>query len=232
MLELDLRAHRGPFRIEIACRLDSPLTVFFGPSGAGKSSLLRLIAGLDRLDSGSLRLDQTVLAETSDRINLPPGQRRITLAAQQPALFPHLSVAENVAYGLAEKNPDERRKIIADALALVGAEHLLARKPQSLSGGEAQRVSLARALAPGPRLLLLDEPLSALDAAARDQVLGQLLPWLVERKIQTILVTHDAADALTANAEVLVLQEGRLIAQGPAAEVLAAERARLRQRLG
>uniref|UniRef100_E6QN50 Putative ABC-type Fe3+ transport system, ATPase component n=1 Tax=mine drainage metagenome TaxID=410659 RepID=E6QN50_9ZZZZ len=232
MLELDLSAHRGPFRIELACHLEAPLTVFFGPSGAGKSSLLRLIAGLDRLDSGLLRLDKTLLAEAARNTHLPPGQRKITLAAQQPALFPHLTVAQNVAYGLAGINPDTQQRIINDSLALVGAEHLLTRKPQSLSGGEAQRVSLARAIAPSPRLLLLDEPLSALDAVARDQVLGQLLPQLLERKIQTILVTHDAADALTANAEVLVLHEGRVIAQGPATEVLAGERARLRQRLG
>lgn len=230
MLELDLSAHRGPFQLRIAARLDASITVFFGPSGAGKSSLLRLIAGLDRLDSGLIRLDETLLDEATRKIHLPPGQRQITLAAQQPALFPHLTVAQNVAYGLT--NPDTRRRIIKDSLALVGASHLLTRQPQSLSGGEAQRVSLARALAPGPRLLLLDEPLSALDAAARDQVLAQLLPHLVERKIQTILVTHDAADALTANAEVIVLREGRLISQGPANEVLAAERARLRQRLG
>ena len=231
MVELDLRARRGSFHLEIACKFAAPWTVVFGPSGAGKSTLLRLIAGLDHPDSGQIRLNGQSLTDTGADVRLAPGRRSTGLAAQQPALFPHLRVSANIAYGLAALHPSARHERIAAMLALAGASHLADRWPRDLSGGEAQRVSLARSLAPMPRLLLLDEPLSALDAAARDQILAKLQAWLLEQKIQTILVTHDAADALATDAEVAILNEGKLAALGPAKTVLAEERQRLLDRL-
>ena len=231
MLEFSLATRRGSFHFHVECVFTSDWTVVFGPSGSGKSTLLRLLAGLDSPTRGRIALDTRALTETAIGLHLPPGRRHTALVAQQPALFPHLSVAANVAYGLRSLDRATRAARVAEMLALAGATDLAVRRPQDLSGGEAQRVALARALAPAPRLLLLDEPFSALDGRASDALLERLQLWLKENRVQAVMATHDATDALATNAEVLLLREGRLIALGPAAEVLAAERERIALRL-
>ncbi len=150
---------------------------------------------------------------------------------QQPALFPHLSVAENVAYGISHLERAKRDARANEMLDLLDARELVRRHPRGLSGGEAQRVALARALAPGPQLLLLDEPFSALDGATSDALLDRLRQWVLAQRIQTVLATHDAADAFATGAEVALLNEGRLVALGPALQVLSKERDRLMNRL-
>jgi ABC-type Fe3+/spermidine/putrescine transport system ATPase subunit len=231
VLEFSLDTRRGSFHFHVECVFTSDWTVVFGPSGSGKSTLLRLLAGLDSPTRGRIALDTRALTETAIGLHLPPGRRHTALVAQQPALFPHLSVAANVAYGLRSLDRATRAARVAEMLALAGATDLAVRRPQDLSGGEAQRVALARALAPAPRLLLLDEPFSALDGRASDALLERLQLWLKENRVQAVMATHDATDALATNAEVLLLREGRLIALGPAAEVLAAERERIALRL-
>jgi ABC-type sulfate/molybdate transport systems ATPase subunit len=238
MIAFEIRARRGHFQLDITSEFVAPWTVVFGPSAAGKTTLLRMLAGLDALrkpDYGRIAVHGRYVTDTEIGLNMRPGshpaQRSAGMVTQQPALFPHLSVTANIAYGLPSLSPSLRSTRINSVLELVGAGHLAVRMPSALSGGEAQRVALARALAPMPQLLLLDEPLSALDASARDEVLARLRDWLAEQKIQTVLVTHDAADALATRAEVVLMLEGRLIAQGPAAQVLAAERRRLLDRL-
>ena len=231
MLEFKLDARRGSFHLQVECRLASEWTLIFGPSGAGKSTLLRLLAGLERPHSGSVLLDGETLTDEASSIHVKAGHRRTALVAQQPALFPHLSVASNVAYGLTKLSADERGSRVAEMLELVDAKSLLHRSPRDLSGGEAQRMALARALAPLPRLLLLDEPFSALDGAASDALLLRLQNWLREHHVQTVLVTHDASDAFATDAEVALLRQGRLVAKGTAPEVLESERVRLIQRL-
>jgi ABC-type sulfate/molybdate transport systems ATPase subunit len=234
MVEMELEVRRGGFQLQVAGRLGAAWTVLFGPSGAGKSTLLRLLAGLDRSrEPGRVRvvLNGAVLSDSSERRWLRPGKREVGLVAQQAALFPHLSVTENVAYGLAELDGRTRTERVDEALTLVEAGNLAARRVQNLSGGEAQRVALARTLATRPRLLLLDEPFSAMDGAASDALLDRMQTWLAARAVQTILATHDATDAFATGAEVVLLREGRLAAQGPADVVLAAERARLQERL-
>jgi molybdate transport system ATP-binding protein len=231
MLEFSVDAHRGSFHLQVECKLASDWTVIFGPSGAGKTTLLRLLAGLDRPERGRIALDDRALTETANRAHLPPGHRQTSLVAQQPALFPHLTVADNVAYGLRTLDAASKTARVGAMLELVDATGLAARRPIDLSGGEAQRVALARALAPSPRLLLLDEPFSALDGVASDALLVRLQRWLSENHVQAILATHDVTDALATNAEVLLLREGRLAALGPAAQVLAAERHRIALRL-
>ena len=231
MLEFSLDARRGSFHLEVECAFASDWTVIFGPSGAGKSTLLRLLAGLDRPARGHIALDGHMLTESASGLHLAPGRRRIAMVTQQPALFPHLSVAANVAYGLSNLDGAARTTRVEDMLILVGATDLAARRPQDLSGGEAQRVALARALARAPRLLLLDEPFSALDGTASDALLERLQLWLRENRVQTVMATHDATDALATSAEVLLLREGHKAALGPAAEVLAGERERITSRL-
>lgn len=234
MVEFEIAARRGPFSLEVSSAFSAPWTVIFGPSGSGKSTLLRVIAGLETADYARISVHGRYLTDTAIGLQLPPGpfERGIGMAMQQPALFPHLTVAGNVAYGLQGVHRAILRDLCEDLLEVVGAKGLADRWPASLSGGEAQRVALARALAPAPQLLLLDEPLSALDASARDEVLERLQKALEERKMQALLVTHDTADALATEAEVVLMREGRLIAQGPAHQVLAQERARILERLG
>lgn len=236
MLELALEARRGSFHLEVECRLAAEWTVIFGPSGAGKSTLLRLLAGLDRGKSdemvrGRISFEQRILTETTKKIWVAPGHRDTAFVTQQAALFPHLSIAENVGFGLHKLSASERRLRVSEMLALADAEALANLRPQNLSGGQAQRVALARALASGPRLLLLDEPFSALDGEASDALLDRLLVWLRQNGVQTVLATHDVSDALVTGAEVLLLRRGRQAALGPAGTVLAEERERLLGRL-
>ena len=231
MLEFSLDARRGSFHLEVECAFSSDWTVVFGPSGSGKSTLLRLLAGLDRPIHGRIALNARALTDTSAGLHLAPGRRSTALVAQQPALFPHLSVAANVAYGLRGLDRTNRAARVEEMLALAGATDLAGRRPQELSGGEAQRVALARALAPAPRLLLLDEPFSALDGVASDALLERLQLWLRKNEVQAVMATHDVTDALATSAEVLLLREGRVTALGPAAQVLAAERERIALRL-
>ncbi len=231
MLEFVLDARRGSFHLQVECAFASDWTVVFGHSGSGKSTLLRLLAGLDRPLRGHIALDQRPLTETATGLHRAPGRRSTALVAQQPALFPHLTVAANVAYGLRNLDRAARATRVEEMLALVGAIGLAARRPPDLSGGESQRVALARALAPAPRLLLLDEPFSALDGKASDALLDRLQLWLRENHVQAVMATHDVADALTTNAQVLLLRDGRQDALGPAAQVLAAEQERIARRL-
>jgi ABC-type sulfate/molybdate transport systems ATPase subunit len=233
VLEFAFDARRGGFHLQLSARFAAPWTVVFGHSGAGKSTLLRLLAGLDRTTAASSRAmyDRRVLADSATGLWLAPGQRQTALVTQQPALFPHLGVQANVAYGLSHLDRATCNQRVKEMLELVDGMEFIERRPASLSGGEAQRVALARALAPDPRLLLLDEPFSALDGPAADALLDRLQAWVADRGIQTVMATHEAADAFALGAEVALLEEGRLAALGPAEQVLARERERITARL-
>ena len=196
--------------------------------------MLRVLAGLEQPDLARISVAGRYVADTSIGLDLRPGaeERGVGLAMQRAALFPHRTVAGNLAYGLPGWRLAEVREACEDLLEVVGAEGLADRWPESLSSGEAQRVALARALAPGPQLLLLDEPLAALDDAEREIVLGRLRRALEERRIQTVVATRNAAEALAAGVETAILHEGRIVEVGPAAQVLARERKRIVKRLG
>ena len=198
------------------------LTVLFGPSGSGKSTTLRCLAGLDRPDRGTIRFDNEIWFDAMRGIFLPPQRRRIGYLFQDYALFPHLRVAQNIGYGLGKIAAPERRQRIEEITTLLGLAGLDDRYPRQLSGGQQQRVALARALICRPRLLLLDEPLSALDAPTREHLRRQLRHWLVELRMSTILVTHDRIEALALGDHLVVFEAGRVRQSGSVQQVFSA----------
>jgi molybdate transport system ATP-binding protein len=216
---LAVRVRRHLVDVDVTLPLDpaAPVTVLFGPSGAGKTTLLRCLAGLDRPESGRVALDGEVWDD--GRVHVAAKDRRVGYLFQEAALFPHLTVAANVAYGLGRLPRGERGPRVAEALASAGVGHLASRSARVLSGGEAQRVALARALAPRPRLLLLDEPLAGLDTPARLRLRAELRTVLAREAVPTVLVTHDRAEALALGDRVAVLVDGRLHQLGPVEDV-------------
>lgn len=228
MVKADVRFSRAGFNLEGRFELGPGWTVLFGPSGAGKTTLLRILSGLLAPDRGSITLGARVLIDTDTGQAVAPGQRRIGFVTQRAALFPHLSAKANVAFGLHALKRDEREARVAEMLDLFEATPLADRRPGALSGGEQQRVALARALAPRPELLLLDEPFAALDTAARSAIVEKLRA----SSVPVLYVSHALADAWQMNADAIVLEVGKIEAQGPAREVLAAYRERLLEQLG
>ncbi len=197
--------------IDASFEVSSGVTVLFGPSGVGKSTLLLAIAGLFRPDAGRIALGQRVLFDAEARVSLRPEERRTALVFQSLALFPHMSVLDNVSYGLKRGLSRKARVERAEAWLLrMRVAHLAARKPGTLSGGEGQRVALARALASEPDLLLLDEPFSAMDEVLRMQLGQELRDVLAEASIPALLVTHDRRDAARLADRILVMSQGKV----------------------
>jgi len=216
---------RFPGGIAVAAALDRPvdafsITVLLGPSGGGKTITLRCLAGLDRPDDGAIHFGDETWFDAGRRVFLGPQRRIIGYLTQEYALFPHLNVADNVGFGLMGLPRAERRQRVAEALALVRIAGLETAKPHHLSGGQRQRVALARTLARRPRLVLLDEPLSALDAATREELRPELRSALAAARAPVILVTHDRAEAAGLADHLVVVAGGRVLQQGPAGEVL------------
>jgi molybdate transport system ATP-binding protein len=204
------------------------LVVLLGPNGAGKTTLLRALAGLIALDSGRVVLDDVVLDDFEKRVRVPTERRPIGFVFQDYLLFPHLSALENVAFGLRARGMGraEARRHATAWLQRVGLADRARSRPAALSGGQAQRVALARAMVADPRLLLLDEPLAALDAASRGEVRRDLRRHLASFDGTRLLVTHDPLEAMTMADRLVVLENGRVTQTGTAAEVSAQPRSR------
>jgi iron(III) transport system ATP-binding protein len=198
--EVSLALQRG----EIGCLL--------GPSGCGKTTLLRAIAGFEQLSAGEIKLHGHPLSTAG--YSVPPEARQVGMVFQDFALFPHLSVERNVAFGLTGMSSAERQQRVADMLQLVGLATLAGRFPHELSGGQQQRVALARALAPGPELLLLDEPFSSLDSQLREQLAAEVRELLKASEVTAILVTHDQQEAFAMADKVALLQAGEVAQVG------------------
>jgi molybdate transport system ATP-binding protein len=218
------RFPRGP---TIAARAtwsldEGRVTVLFGPSGSGKTTVLRALAGLDRPDEGAIAFAGEPWFDAARGLHLAPQARRIGLLFQDYALFPHLTVAGNVGYGLHRLPRAERAARVAEVSGRLGVADLLARRPGELSGGQRQRVALARALAPRPRLLLLDEPLSALDAPTREALRGELRALLEQAGVPAVVVTHDRTEALALGDRLVVLAGGAVRQVGPVHQVFSA----------
>lgn len=205
--------------LDCVTRSEPDITVLFGASGSGKTTVLRCLAGLERPDHGRVRFGGEVWSDAARKVFLPPRLRRVGLVPQDYAPFPHLTVAGNVAYGLSKMEAGQRRQRVGEMLGWLGLEGLENRLPGELSGGQQQRVAMARALAPRPRLLLLDEPLSALDHPTRLRLRRELRGWLHEAGIPAILVTHDRHEAAALGDDIIVMHDGRMIQHGPVHEV-------------
>ncbi len=199
-------------RLDAAFESAATITAIMGPSGAGKTTLLQCVAGLVRPQAGRVTFGEEVLFDSAARVFTPPHRRKMALVFQSLALFPHLSVLENVAYGLRGGSRRERRDRAMMWLEKARAGLLSGRTPSSLSGGEAQRVALARALASEPRLLLLDEPFSALNRELRVELGEVLLDLLTATRVPLLLVTHDLEDAKRMASRILTLEAGRIVA--------------------
>ncbi|BBZ44096.1 sulfate/molybdate ABC transporter ATP-binding protein [Mycobacterium parmense] len=238
MSELQLRAVVAERHLDVEFSVSAgEVLAVLGPNGAGKSTALHVIAGLVSPDEGIVRLGDRVLTDTSAGIDVATHRRRVGLLMQDPLLFPHMTVAANVAFG-----PNSRRGMLRSARAArqatalrwlreVDAEHLAGRRPRQLSGGQAQRVAIARALAAEPDVLLLDEPLTGLDVAAAASVRAVLRGVVTRTGCAVVLITHDLLDVFTLADRVLVLESGRISEIGPAPEVLTAPRSNFGARI-
>ncbi len=216
--------HRFASGVDVHASIDQSvpagsILVLFGPSGAGKTTILRAVAGLLRPDNGRITLGGTTWYDSDSRRFVPPQTRGVGYVTQDTALFPHLTVRQNVEYGLVRAAREVRRKITDHYIELVGLGGLEARYPRQLSGGQVQRVALARALAPVPRLLLLDEPFGALDATTRRTLRLELRTILRKTGTSAILVTHDRLEAMAMGDVMAVMIDGRIRQTGPVADV-------------
>lgn len=221
-LAVDLLHTAGALKLRARFMLNAERGALWGPSAAGKSTLLRLLAGLETPDRGRIVLGGRTLVGPG--VSIPPGGRSIGYLTQAPALFPHLSVEENLRFGLNELQSNEADARASELLRLFELEELRARRPEKLSGGERQRAALARTLARRPRLVLLDEPFSALDLARKHALWAKLDGYLRQFRIAALLVSHDPTEVWRWAECVVRLEAGLVVGVGTAEEMLAEER--------
>jgi molybdate transport system ATP-binding protein len=217
-LDIDVVLQRPGFTLAAGFEAPGGVTALFGRSGAGKSTLALLLAGLLRPDRGHIRLDGAVLVDVAAGIFVPPHRRRIAAVFQEGRLFPHLSVRHNLLYG-AWFNRADRSRLLPVA-ALLGIGGLLDRRPATLSGGEQRRVAIGRALLAAPRLLILDEPLTGLDARRKDEILPYLERLRDEMRLPMLFVSHDVEEVVRLADRLVLLDRGRVTASGPIDEVM------------
>jgi molybdate transport system ATP-binding protein len=210
------------FSLEVEFSAGPGFTILFGPSGAGKTTVLDCVAGLATPDLGRIAVGERVLFDANSRVNLPVAKRGVGYVLQDLALFPHLTVEQNVEYGLARLARANRKRRAAEMLQELHIDHLRGRRPAEISGGERQRVALARSLVTDPCVLLLDEPLAALDVATKAKILDDLRRWNQAHGIPILYVTHSREEVMALGERVIVLEEGQIVAQGTPHEVLRA----------
>jgi ABC-type sulfate/molybdate transport systems ATPase subunit len=220
-----LQTRLGELELDLTIAARRATTVIVGPNGAGKTSLLRLIAGAYRPDAGRIAIGERIVFDSDARVNLPPERRRVGYVPQGFGLFPHLSVIDNIAFGLsvgtARKPREDRRRAARQWLEELDCAHLANRLPRRLSGGEQQRVALARALMVEPELLLLDEPLATLDPSSRRRLRAFLASHLAHRQTPAIVVSHELRDAEAFGADIVVLDRGTVSQRGSLQELRA-----------
>jgi molybdate transport system ATP-binding protein len=220
-LSVNLQKRLSPnFALDVKFSIPPGITMLFGASGSGKTTLLRCIAGLIRPDSGQIKIGDQILFDSDARVDVPVPQRKVGLLFQNLALFPHLSVAKNIEYGLDgldRTDALQRTETILKSFRISGVHK---RNPNEISGGERQRVALARALVTDPRVLMLDEPLSALDYPTQSQIIDDLRAWNAARDIPILYVTHSQREVFALGERVISLENGRILSQGTPQDVL------------
>jgi molybdate transport system ATP-binding protein len=214
-------SERG-FSLDVEFSAEPGFTILFGPSGSGKTTLLDCVAGMTTPDAGRIAVSARVLFDASSRINIPVAKRGVGYVLQDLALFPHLTVEQNAEYGLAHLPRPARKERAAAMLREFRIVHLRRQRPAEISGGERQRVALARVLVTDPCVLLLDEPLAALDAPTKSKIIDDLRRWNQTHGIPILYVTHSREEMIALGERVLVMGQGRIIAQGTPHEVLSA----------
>ena len=222
MIEVRLQLHYSGFALDVDLKLPGRgVTALYGHSGSGKTTCLRCIAGLERAGDGFVQINDQVWQDSRNGVFVPPHKRALGYVFQEASLFPHLSVLANLEFGLKRIPKDQRRVDLAQATQLLGIGHLLDRHPQHLSGGERQRVGIARALLTSPQLLLMDEPLAALDSQRK----GEILPYLErlhdQLEIPVLYVSHAQDEVARLADHIVLLNEGKALASGPIGETLA-----------
>ncbi|WP_455825255.1 molybdenum ABC transporter ATP-binding protein [Pseudomonas graminis] len=222
MIDVRLNLNYSGFALDVDLHLPGRgVTALYGHSGSGKTTCLRCIAGLERADDGFIRINDEVWQDSRNRVFVPPHKRALGYVFQEASLFPHLSVRANLEFGLKRIARQQRRVELAQATELLGIGHLLERHPQHLSGGERQRIGIARALLTSPRLLLMDEPLAALDSKRK----GEILPYLErlhdELDIPVLYVSHAQDEVARLADHIVLLSDGKALASGPIGETLA-----------
>jgi molybdate transport system ATP-binding protein len=228
--ELEVRIRKrypnpeGTFNLNVHFRALAGFTILFGASGAGKTTLLDCIAGLTNPDEGRIAIGGGDLYDSEDKRDVVAWKRCIGYVHQDLALFPHLTAEENVAYGLRSLSASERQTRSCEILAAFRIDHLRDRRPAQISGGERQRVALARTLVTNPRALLLDEPLAALDRPTKSSLVADLRKWNQQHRVPILFVTHSSEEVFALGDEVIMLDAGRIVAQGRPHEVMRAPR--------
>ena len=215
-IRLDFRKSLGRFTLEVNCTLETKVSAFLGVSGSGKSTLLNCVSGTLAPDEGEIAFRDEILYASAAGVNLPPEKRRFGYVFQEGYLFPHLTVAQNIRYG----QPNPRKS--SDAIDVLEIAELLQRYPKELSGGERQRVAVARALAMEPRMLLMDEPLAALDDALKDRIIPYLRQIKEAFEIPILYVTHAFSEAMALADEAFLLTDGKIMARGEPHRLLTA----------
>jgi molybdate transport system ATP-binding protein len=221
MLDIAVKRQQGTLALDIAIRASKGVTALFGRSGAGKTSVISMVAGLSRPDSGRIAVDGRVLFDSQKRVDLPPNKRRLGYVFQDGRLFPHLTVRRNLHYGMALVPAAERFVTEDDVVDLLGIGALMDRRPARLSGGEKQRVAIGRALLASPRILLMDEPLAALDAQRKDEVLPFVARLPRAFDLPILYVSHAMDEVLRLADTLVLIDDGKVAAAGPVEDVLA-----------
>ena len=220
VLAADFTLERGGFTLDINCEITQQITGIFGPSGAGKSTFLHVLAGLTKADHGYVRILDRHVFNSNEKIELPPEKRKIGFVFQENRLFPHLSVRQNLRYGINGKNENIRLTDVAELLKITD---ILDKKTPQISGGQAQRVAIGRAILSGPDILFLDEPFSALEKNLRQHIISLLIPLIQKYNIPMLVISHDISDLLMLTDELLILKSGKCVGQGNYYELVAQE---------